>query len=291
MAWFRQSNVLVAMVTAAAACAAPAGAQQLVAALTYTGGLPGGPNATDYEPPLDDRDLWVIEDFSVSTAVALHQFKARGVVANGPGAPVVLGVTAQIHPGWPPDHPPIVVSSPGLGSYDGLWFSAPFAGQVLPPGTYYLTYSVAVRTSMNWVAVSFSEVGPHTVGGGEPDNGFIWNPKGGWALPGNIRAIPLTILGEGRSGANFQIYGTPLGPCRPDLTTGAVAGQPGYGVPNGVLNNDDFFYYLAQFAAGNVAVADLTTGAVAGQPGYGVPNGIVNNDDFFYYLAIFAAGC
>ncbi|MEZ6234029.1 MAG: GC-type dockerin domain-anchored protein [Phycisphaerales bacterium] len=79
--------------------------------------------------------------------------------------------------------------------------------------------------------------------------------------------------------------------CPADLTTGAVAGQPGYGVPNGVLNNDDFFYYLGQFASGNVAVADLTTGAVAGQPGYGVPNGIITNDDFFYYLGLFAAGC
>jgi hypothetical protein len=79
--------------------------------------------------------------------------------------------------------------------------------------------------------------------------------------------------------------------CRPDLTTGAVAGQPGYGVANGILNNDDFFYYLAQFAAGNLAVADLTTGAVPGQPGYGVPDGVLNNDDFFYYLSLFAAGC
>ncbi|MEZ6235611.1 MAG: GC-type dockerin domain-anchored protein [Phycisphaerales bacterium] len=79
--------------------------------------------------------------------------------------------------------------------------------------------------------------------------------------------------------------------CAPDLTTGAVAGQPGYGVPNGILNNDDFFYFLAQFAAGNLAVADITTGAVAGQPGYGVPNGVITNDDFFYYLAIFANGC
>ncbi|MEZ6235578.1 MAG: GC-type dockerin domain-anchored protein [Phycisphaerales bacterium] len=79
--------------------------------------------------------------------------------------------------------------------------------------------------------------------------------------------------------------------CAPDLTAGAVAGVPGYGVPNGILNNDDFFFYLAQFAAGNLAVADLTTGAVAGLPGYGVPNGVLNNDDFFYYLAIFAAGC
>jgi len=79
--------------------------------------------------------------------------------------------------------------------------------------------------------------------------------------------------------------------CRPDLTTTAITGTPGYGTPNGVVNNDDFFYFLAQFAAGNVAVADMTTTAIPGSPGYGVPNGVINNDDFFYYLAIFAAGC
>ncbi len=89
---------------------------------------------------------------------------------------------------------------------------------------------------------------------------------------------------------NFvQAGGTPA--CRPDLTTGAIPGQPGYGVPNGVLNNDDFFYYLSQFAAGNIAVADLTTTAIPGSAGYGVPNGIINNDDFFFYLTIFSAGC
>ena len=79
--------------------------------------------------------------------------------------------------------------------------------------------------------------------------------------------------------------------CPPDLTTGAIPGATGYGTPNGILNNDDFFYYLAEFAAGNIAVCDLTTGAIPGAPGYGTPNGILNNDDFFYYLAIFAEGC
>ncbi len=79
--------------------------------------------------------------------------------------------------------------------------------------------------------------------------------------------------------------------CDPDLTTTAIVGSPGYGVPNGTLNNDDFFYYLAQFAVGNAAVADLTTTAIPGSPGYGIPNGVINNDDFFYYLSIFAAGC
>ncbi|MEZ6233113.1 MAG: GC-type dockerin domain-anchored protein [Phycisphaerales bacterium] len=87
---------------------------------------------------------------------------------------------------------------------------------------------------------------------------------------------------------NYTLGGGPT--CEPDLTTGAIAGVPGYGVPNGVLNNDDFFYYLALFAANDLR-ADLTTGAIAGVPGYGVPNGILNNDDFFYYLALFAAGC
>ena len=79
--------------------------------------------------------------------------------------------------------------------------------------------------------------------------------------------------------------------CQPDLTTGAVVGQPGYGTPDGVLNNDDFFYYLTQFAAGDGAVADLTTGALPGQPGYGVPDGVINTDDFFFSLALYAQGC
>ncbi|MEZ6234319.1 MAG: GC-type dockerin domain-anchored protein [Phycisphaerales bacterium] len=79
--------------------------------------------------------------------------------------------------------------------------------------------------------------------------------------------------------------------CRPDLTAGATPGQPGYGVPNGLLNSDDFFYFLAQYAAGNAQVCDLTATAVPGQPGYGVPNGVINSDDFFYYLGLYAAGC
>ena len=79
--------------------------------------------------------------------------------------------------------------------------------------------------------------------------------------------------------------------CHGDLTTGAVSGQAGYGVPNGVLNNDDFFFFLSRFAAGDQFVADLTTGALPGSPRHGVANGIVNNDDFFYYLGLFVEGC
>ena len=97
---------------------------------------------------------------------------------------------------------------------------------------------------------------------------------------------------RGRGTPARRIEGNVVGAgCRPDLTATAVPGSPGYGVPNGTLNNDDFFFYLAAFAAGNLGVADMTTTALPGSPGYGVPDGMLNNDDFFYYLAIFAAGC
>lgn len=79
--------------------------------------------------------------------------------------------------------------------------------------------------------------------------------------------------------------------CPADLTHGAIAGVPGYGTPDGVIDNDDFFSYLTKFSAGNVTVADLTHGAVPGQAGYGIPNAFISNDDFFYYLAQYRLGC
>jgi hypothetical protein len=114
-----------------------------------------------------------------------------------------------------------------------------------------------------------------------------------WAGIASVRDAGGTVVSGATIASGTGInWNGPVGePCRPDLTGSAVTGQPGYGVPNGALNNDDFFYYLAHFAAGNLAVADMTGSAVAGSPGYGVPNGVINNDDFFYYLAIFAAGC
>ena len=121
--------------------------------------------------------------------------------------------------------------------------------------------------------------------------GVTWSPfvdEGRIADPVNGGCMPATST-EGAD-MPFLIDGMMGGGCEPDLTTGAIPGQPGFGVPNGVLNNDDFFYYLTIFS-NNDPAADLTTGAIPGQPGYGVPNGVVHNDDFFYYLRIFSAGC
>lgn len=39
-------------------------------------------------------------------------------------------------------------------------------------------------------------------------------------------------------------------PCIPDFTTTAIPGSPGYGLPNGVVTNDDFFYCLVLFSQG-----------------------------------------
>jgi hypothetical protein len=114
-------------------------------------------------------------------------------------------------------------------------------------------------------------------------------------LAGNPRYFddPNTNNPGGASGAfvdmgAYEYQGPTI--CLPDLTTTANPLQPGFGEPNGVLNNEDFFYYLLLFAAGNPQ-ADMTTTAVPGSPGYGTPNGVINNDDFFYYLGLFAAGC
>ncbi len=116
---------------------------------------------------------------------------------------------------------------------------------------------------------------------------FQIHPDGNFTQIGNILET-----GTPRPEGRMSVWMPPEAPeCRADLTTGAVPGQPGFGIPNGILNNDDFFYYLFAFGAGNLGVADLTTGAVPGQPGYGVPNGVLNSDDFFYYLTLYAAGC
>ncbi|MCB9840050.1 MAG: hypothetical protein H6809_00170 [Phycisphaeraceae bacterium] len=125
---------------------------------------------------------------------------------------------------------------------------------------------------------------------------------------GNPRTVDDPIMPD--SGVGFPTLDRgayefqPPGPgfCQADLTTGAIPGLPGYGVPNGILNNDDFFYFLTLFTTKLgcgvgpgftrcPSPPDLTTTAIPGTPGFGILDGFISNDDFFYYLTIFAAGC
>lgn len=102
-----------------------------------------------------------------------------------------------------------------------------------------------------------------------------------------------------RGAYEFQVPTT----CPADLTTTAIPGSPGYGVPNAILNNDDFFFYLIRFtqSAGTCGVLpgqsrcpsppDLTATAIPGTPGYGLLDGVLSTDDFFFYLQLFTNGC
>jgi len=128
-------------------------------------------------------------------------------------------------------------------------------------------------------------------------------------LLGNSRRVDDPIMPDTGDGPQpivdigaFEFQPPGPGFCQADLTTGAILGVAGYGTPNGIVNNDDFFYYLILYASSNgcgvgpgqtrcPSPPDLTTSAVPGTPGYGVLNGIINNDDFFYFLTVFAAGC
>jgi len=157
-----------------------------------------------------------------------------------------------------------------------IWqLRAPVANVALAAGQYWLTYNFTGTLAAGPWAPPVTP-SPATANGVQNLNGA-----------GFLTTLNGTHVDE----LPFVIFGTAGSACRPDLTTGAIPGQPGYGTPNGIVNNDDFFYYLSQFAAGNLAVADMTTTAIPGSPGYGVPNGIINNDDFFFYLSIFSTPC
>jgi hypothetical protein len=220
---------------------------------------------------------------------------------------------------WVNLHPPGTYNSTAFGAGGGqqVGLVRPVAGGVLvasvwtgSAATWVNLHPAGAFSSLAADAAGGQQVGHFVTGGGH--RAALWTGSAASLvdlhtfLPAtftNSRAKSISvdggfthIAGYGFNTATFRdeaVIWTRLNPvvCRPDLTTTAVPGSPGYGVPNSLVNNDDFFFYLAQFAGGNVAVADLTTTAVPGSPGYGVPNGVLNNDDFFFYLSLFAAGC
>ncbi|MCC6284783.1 MAG: hypothetical protein IT439_05700 [Phycisphaerales bacterium] len=83
----------------------------------------------------------------------------------------------------------------------------------------------------------------------------------------------------------------PAPACPADLSGSTDPNDPSYGVPDGNVDSSDFFYFLDQFVAGNLAVADLSGSSDPNDPSYGVPDGTVDSSDFFYFLDIFVQGC
>ncbi|MCW5754514.1 MAG: hypothetical protein KIT24_07400 [Phycisphaeraceae bacterium] len=63
-----------------------------------------------------------------------------------------------------------------------------------------------------------------------------------------------------------------------------------YGMPDGRVDADDFFYFLDLFVGG-FAAADLTGSTQVNSPRYGMPDGVVDASDFFFFLDLFVSGC
>jgi len=81
-----------------------------------------------------------------------------------------------------------------------------------------------------------------------------WNGMTQIAQAGEPQAITPhgnVIVGDARFGSLTDAFVAVLPPlCWADVTTTALPGTPGYGVPDATLNNDDFFYDLILFAQG-----------------------------------------
>lgn len=106
-------------------------------------------------------------------------------------------------------------------------------------------------------------------------------------IEGGVDAISITV--------NQCVNPPALGCNEADLTTtgATLAGQPGFGVPDNLLNIDDLGYFINFWSVSDASIGDVTTtgATIPGQPGFGVPDGNVDTDDLGYYLNIWLPGC
>lgn len=263
----RRQTALTGLLVALAGSAAAA-QDQIVASLPFLGGQTAGPNGTDYPPPNDARDLWIIEDFGISTDTALGRFETVGTVFPSPMS--VTDVNVRIYDAMPPDGNLIMTSTPGHGTVNAAGvFSTDFGGQLLPAGSYFIVWDAS--TVGTQIVVIWAQGGAHAVGGGLPDNAWLWNPNGGWGYPNNLKMVPQDLNGNGQTGANFKLWGSPMS-CYANCD--ASTGTP-------ILTANDFACFLTKYAAGTLYTnCDHSTSAP-----------LLNVNDFQCFLNAFAAGC
>jgi len=103
-------------------------------------------------------------------------------------------------------------------------------------------------------------------------------------LPAPVDTFPtLPLLATGLASDHRPVIADFELPLADPSCPADLAGAPGGG-PDGVLDANDFFFYLDLFSQGDLD-ADL-----AGDPDGG-PDGIIDANDFFEYLSRFADGC
>ncbi len=76
-----------------------------------------------------------------------------------------------------------------------------------------------------------------------------------------------------------------------DLTGDSEPTSPGYGIPDGSLSADDFFFFLDAFMDLDSDIADVSGSSDPADPSYGVPDGQFDASDFLYYLDLFSQPC
>ena len=182
----------------------------------------------------------------------------------------------------------------GIGGTGDVLVPITIAG--LTPGRYkaigygFTGNAPAERTWIDFVNQANGRSSPAAVGGawtGAFEQGVTHHATGITVPDGTIEFyVAGGIWGQSGFSNGLQLVKV----CDADLSTTAVPAQAGFGVPDGVLNTQDFFYFIDRFVAGDLGEADLTTLGIPG-PGYGQPNGIINNEDFFYYLNLYSVGC
>lgn len=118
------------------------------------------------------------------------------------------------------------------------------------------------------------------------------------AAQGDATARGLAYGGRYRSNAGagteqllFAIIGPGVNGCPADVSGSADPADPAYGVPDGIVDAADFFFFLDQFVTGNADEADLSGSADPGAASYGYKDGVVDASDFFYFLDLFVVGC
>jgi hypothetical protein len=241
----------------------------VVASLPWQFGQTAGPNGTDYAD--NTRDLWIVEDFGIVTDRALTRFESYGTVFPSPV--VVNDVTVRIYDALPTTGRIVLESIAGTGHVIAEGFNnklaADFGGQFLAAGSYYLVWTV--KTQGSQIAIFWAQGGAHAVGSGGPENAWQWNPGLGWGWPtGSIRPVPADLQGNGQTGVNFVLYGTPG--CYANCDGSTTSPQ---------LNSGDFTCFLQKYAAGDpYANCDASTVVPA-----------INAGDFTCFLRRFAAGC
>jgi hypothetical protein len=132
---------------------------------------------------------------------------------------------------------------------------------------------------------------------GEPGTG-LWDGVTWSSLPSGIEGETREayVIGDDLyvTGNLWFAGGEPIsglarfGPTPPphpaDLSASTDPADPSYGVPDGVVDATDFFFFLDQFQQSNFPICDIAGDSDPSSPCYGVPDGIIDISDFFAYL-------